>query len=342
MLTAAGVMMKTAFFSAKAYDRQSFGSALQQRQLAGFEMVWLEAGLNLETAVLASGCQAVCAFVNDDLSAPVVERLHALGVRMLALRSAGFNHVDLSACRRLGLAVARVPAYSPYAVAEHTVCLLLTLNRHVHRAWQRVRELNFSLDGLTGFDVHGKTVGVIGTGRIGTVFARIMTGFGASVLAYDPQPAVEVQSMPGVCLTSLEQLIEQSDIISLHCPLTEQTRHMIDAERLSRMKPGVILLNTSRGGLIDTKALIQSLKAGRLGGAGLDVYEEEEGIFFADLSERGLQDDVLARLLTFPNVLITSHQAFLTHEALHNIAARTLQSLLEFSAGQISAEARLV
>jgi D-lactate dehydrogenase len=263
-------------------------------------------------------------------------------VRLLVLRSAGFNHVDLAACRRLGIAVARVPAYSPYAVAEHAVCLLLTLNRHVHRAWQRVRELNFSLDGLTGFDVHDRTVGVIGTGRIGTVFARIMTGFGARVLAYDPQPAAEIQTMPAVQLTDLEQLIEQSDIISLHCPLTEQSRHMINADRLSRMKPGVMLLNTSRGGLIDTKALIQALKSGRIGAAGLDVYEEEEGIFFSDLSESGLQDDVLARLLTFPNVLITSHQAFLTREALQNIAERTLQSLLEFRNGEIAAEARLV
>jgi len=334
--------LKTAFFSTRAYDRESFGSALRQSQYSGLEMVWLEAQLHAETAVLATGCQAVCVFVNDDLSAAVVERLHALGVRMLALRSAGFNHVDLKACRQLGVSVARVPAYSPYAVAEHTVCLLLTLNRHVHRAWQRVRELNFSLDGLTGFDLHGKTVGVVGTGRIGTVFARIMTGFGARVLAYDPQPSAEVQGMLGVSLTTLEELIEQSDIISLHCPLTEQTRHLINSERLLRMKPGVILLNTSRGGLIDTKALIQALKAGRLGGAGLDVYEEEEGIFFADLSETGLQDDVLARLLTFPNVLITSHQAFLTREALQNIAARTLQSLREFCDGQISAEARLV
>ncbi len=339
---APGSGLKTAFFSAKAYDRQSFSAVLGQPQFSGLEMVWLEARLNAETAVLATGCTAVCAFVNDDLSASVVERLHALGVSMLALRSAGFNHVDLATCRRLGLAVARVPAYSPYAVAEHTACLLLTLNRHVHRAWQRVRDLNFSLDGLTGFDVHGKTVGVIGTGRIGTVFARIMTGFGARVLAYDPQPSAEVQSMAGVSLTALEDLIVQSDIISLHCPLTEQTRHLINADRLSRMKPGVILLNTSRGRLVDTKALIQGLKAGRIGGAGLDVYEEEEGIFFADCSESGLQDDVLARLLTFPNVLITSHQAFLTHEALHNIAARTLQSLLEFGAGKISAEAQLV
>jgi D-lactate dehydrogenase len=334
--------LKTAFFSTRAYDRESFGAVLRQPQYSGFEMAWLEARLSAETAVLATGCPAVCAFVNDELSAPVVERLHAVGVRMLALRSAGFNHVDLAACRRLGLVVARVPAYSPYAVAEHTVCLLLTLNRHVHRAWQRVRDLNFSLDGLTGFDVHGKTVGVIGTGRIGTVFARIMTGFGAKVLAYDPQPSAETQGMPGVSLTSLEELIEQSDIISLHCPLTEQTRHLINADRLSRMRPGVILLNTSRGRLIDTKALIQALKAGHIGGAGLDVYEEEEGIFFADCSESGLQDDVLARLLTFPNVLITSHQAFLTHEALHNIATRTLQSLLEFSTGRISAEAQLV
>lgn len=334
--------MKTAFFSTKSYDRQSFGLALQEPRFAGLEIAWLEARLNTDTAVLATGCRSVCAFVNDDLSAAVVEQLYAQGVRLLALCSAGFNHVDRAACRRLGVAVVRVPAYSPYAVAEHTVCLLLTLNRHVHRAWQRVRELNFSLDGLTGFDVRGKTVGVIGTGRIGTVFARIMTGFGARVLACDPQPSAEVQSMADVQLTSLDDLIEQSDIISLHCPLTEQTRHLINADRLAQMKRGVILLNTSRGRLIDTRALIQALKSGHLGAAGLDVYEEEEGIFFADWSESGLQDDVLARLLTFPNVLITSHQAFLTHEALRNIADRTLQSLLEFSEGRISEETQVV
>ncbi|HCP13189.1 MAG TPA: hydroxyacid dehydrogenase [Planctomycetaceae bacterium] len=333
---------RVAVFSTRQYDRESFGHALRAARFDDLQLMWFETRLSPETVSLAAGCAAVCVFVCDDLSAPVVQSLHALGVRLLVLRSAGFNHVDLAACRRLGIAVARVPAYSPYAVAEHAVCLLLTLNRHVHRAWQRVRELNFSLDGLTGFDVHGRTVGVIGTGRIGTVFTRIMTGFGARVLAYDPQPAAEIQAMPAVQLTDLEQLIEQSDIISLHCPLTEQSRHMINADRLSRMKPGVMLLNTSRGGLIDTKALIQALKSGRIGAAGLDVYEEEEGIFFSDLSESGLQDDVLARLLTFPNVLITSHQAFLTCEALQNIAERTLQSLLEFRSGAIAAEARLV
>lgn len=338
----ASTEFRVAVFSTRQYDRESFGHALRAARFDDLQLTWFETRLSPETVSLAAGCAAVCVFVCDDLSAPVVQSLHALGVRLLVLRSAGFNHVDLAACRRLGIAVARVPAYSPYAVAEHAVCLLLTLNRHVHRAWQRVRELNFSLDGLTGFDVHGRTVGVIGTGRIGTVFARIMTGFGARVLAYDPQPAAEIQAMPAVQLTDLEQLIEQSDIISLHCPLTEQSRHMINADRLSRMKPGVVLLNTSRGGLIDTKALIQALKSGRIGAAGLDVYEEEEGIFFSDLSESGLQDDVLARLLTFPNVLITSHQAFLTREALQNIAERTLQSLLEFRSGAIAAEARLV
>lgn len=338
----ASTEFRVAVFSTRQYDRESFGHALRAARFDDLQLTWFETRLSPETVSLAAGCAAVCVFVCDDLSAPVIQSLHALGVRLLVLRSAGFNHVDLAACRRLGIAVARVPAYSPYAVAEHAVCLLLTLNRHVHRAWQRVRELNFSLDGLTGFDVHGRTVGVIGTGRIGTVFARIMTGFGARVLAYDPQPAAEIQAMPAVQLTDLEQLIEQSDIISLHCPLTEQSRHMINADRLSRMKPGVVLLNTSRGGLIDTKALIQALKSGRIGAAGLDVYEEEEGIFFSDLSESGLQDDVLARLLTFPNVLITSHQAFLTREALQNIAERTLQSLLEFRSGAIAAEARLV
>jgi D-lactate dehydrogenase len=292
--------------------------------------------------VLAEGHEAVCAFVCDDLSGPVVERLHTHGVRLLVLRSAGFNHVDLERCRELGIQVARVPAYSPYAVAEHTTCLLLALNRKVHRAYQRVKELNFSLAGLVGFDIHGKVVGVIGTGKIGTAFIRIMVGFGARILAFDPFPSEEVRAIEGVQYVGLDELVQRSDIISLHCPLTPDTKHIINKERILQMRDGVILLNTSRGALIDTQALIQALKAGKIGGAGLDVYEEEDGIFFSDLSEAGIDDDVLARVLTFPNVLVTAHQAFLTREALHNIAERTLRSVGEYTVGSIDAEARLV
>jgi D-lactate dehydrogenase len=280
--------------------------------------------------------------VSDDISAPVVEKLHSLGTRMIALRSAGFNHVNLDLCRHHGIRVARVPAYSPHAVAEHAVCLLLALNRKVHRAYQRVKELNFSLEGLVGYDVHGKTVGVIGTGKIGTVFVQILRGFGASVLACDPYPTQELTAESGFEYVTFEELIRRSDIISLHCPLTADTRHLINAEVLEQARDGVIILNTSRGALIDSKALIHALKAGKVGAAGLDVYEEEEGVFFSDLSQTGISDDVLARLLTFPNVLITSHQAFLTHEALNNIAERTVLSCYQFLTDSIDTNSCLV
>lgn len=334
--------MKIAFFSARPFDSSFFTEASKEPACSGSEIVYFESRLSVETAVLAEGCTAVCPFVCDDVSAKVVDRLHQLGVKLIVLRSAGFNHVDLERCRQLGMKVARVPAYSPHAVAEHTACLLLALNRKIHRAYQRVRELNFSLDGLIGFDICGKSVGVIGTGKIGAVFARIMTGFGAEVLAFDPFPSEVVRALPGVRYVSLDELIAGSDIISLHCPLTAETKHLIDAERFSQMRQGVIILNTSRGALLDTPALIHSLKRGKVGAAGLDVYEEEEGIFFSDLSESGLQDDTLARLLTFPNVLVTAHQAFLTREALGNIARRTLLSVREFAEGAINPEACLV
>ncbi len=257
-----------------------------------------------------------------------------MGVRLIALRSAGYNHVDLDAAARLGLSVVRVPAYSPHAVAEHAAALILTLNRRTHRAYNRVREANFSLDGLVGFDLHGKTVGVIGTGRIGAVMLRIMHGFGCRLLAHDVKEDVALTKEIPVRYVTLQELFGESDIVSLHVPLTPDTRHLIDAEALRRMKHGVVLVNTGRGALIDTRALIDALKRGQIGAAGLDVYEEEEGIFFKDLSEQVLQDDVLARLLTFPNTLITSHQGFLTREALANIAETTLANVRAFEHGE--------
>jgi D-lactate dehydrogenase len=334
--------MKVAFFSAKSFDRLAFSEMCQRPDLAGLEISYFETSLGKATAVLADGYPIVCPFVCDELSAPVVEELYHRGVRLLALRSAGFNHVDLGACRKVGMRVTRVPAYSPHAVAEHAVCLLLALNRKIHRAYQRVKELNFSLDGLVGFDIHGKVVGVVGTGKIGAVFTRIMSGFGAHVLAFDPHPSNEVRAILGVTYVTLDELIERADIISLHCPLTPDTHHIIDSNRLSRMRSGVIIINTSRGGLVDSQALVNSLKSGKIGGAGLDVYEEEEGIFFFDLSASVLHDDTLARLLTFPNVIITAHQAFLTREALRNIAETTLRSMHQFASGVIDDEACLV
>lgn len=334
--------MRIAFFSAQSYERAVFDQVLKRTQYQQLSVTYHESRLSLDTVVLAEGYPLVCGFVCDDISAPVVEKLHSLGTRMIALRSAGFNHVDLDMCRDHGIRVARVPAYSPYAVAEHTVCLLLALNRKVHRAYQRVRELNFSLDGLVGFDVHGKTVGVIGTGKIGAASVKILRGFGAHILAYDPYPSDELQANEGFEYVAFEELVKRSDIISLHCPLTADTQHLINAKTLEQARDGVIILNTSRGALIDTKALIDALKNGKVGAAGLDVYEEEEGIFFSDLSQTGIDDDLLARLLTFPNVLITAHQAFLTREALHNIAERTVLSFYQFLTDSIDSNARLV
>jgi D-lactate dehydrogenase len=314
--------MKVALFSAKRYDRQSFA-------LAGAEgFSFIEARLNLETASAASGHQAVCAFVNDRLDAPVLRRLHELGVRLVLLRCAGFNNVDLMAAQQLGMAVARVPEYSPHAVAEHTLALLLTLIRKTHRAHARVREGNFELDGLLGFDLHGKTVGVAGTGRIGRCVVKIFQGLGCEVLAHDPFPHPEVTA-PYV---GLDELLARSRVLLLQCPLNADTRHLINAERLTRMPRGAILVNTSRGAVIDTKAVIRALKSGHLGGLAIDVYEEEAELFFADHSDEVLTDDVFARLLTFPNVLITAHQAFFTEEALSAIAQITLANLRAFEA----------
>jgi D-lactate dehydrogenase len=323
--------MKIAFFNTRAYDRVSFDAANTR---FGHQIVYLEPRLTAATAVLADACPVVCSFVNDKVDAPALEQLHAGGVRLLALRSAGYNHVDLAAAARLGMKVVRVPEYSPYAVAEHAIALVLCLNRHVHRAFARVREGNFALDGLVGFDLHGRTVGVVGTGRIGAAAARILHGFGCRVLAYDQRKDEALVQAGVVEYVDLPTLYSTSDVISLHLPLTPQTRHMISAEAIARMKPGVMIVNTGRGALIDSRALIAALKTGHVGAAGLDVYEEEEGIFFSDLSNEVLQDDVLARLLTFPNVVITAHQAFLTKEALGNIAETTLASISAFADGR--------
>jgi D-lactate dehydrogenase len=321
--------MRTILFSSQTYDQESFlGAPLP----AGIELHFQPARLSLDTVALAQGHEVVCAFINDDLGAAVLERLAAGGTRLIALRSAGYNHVDLPTAKRLGLAIVRVPAYSPHAVAEHAVALVLALNRQLHRAYNRTREGDFSLRGLTGFDLYGKTVGVVGTGQIGATFARIMQGFGCQLLAYDPYPNPQVEAL-GARYLSLPQLLAEAQIISLHCPLNEQSRHLINRQSLALMQQGTMLINTGRGGLVDTPALIDALKDGRLGYLGLDVYEEEAQLFFEDRSDLPLQDDVLARLLTFPNVIITAHQAFLTREALGAIAATTLENIAAWAAG---------
>jgi D-lactate dehydrogenase len=321
--------MRVIFFSSQTYDRDSF---LALSGASDLELHFQPARLNLDTAPLAHRHEVLCAFINDDLSAPVLEELAAGGTRLIALRSAGYNHVDLDAAARLGLCVVRVPAYSPHTVAEHAVALVLALNRRLHRAYNRTREGDFSLHGLTGFDLVGKTVGVVGTGQIGATFARIMAGFGCQLLAYDPFPNPELLAL-GARYLSLPELLAQSRIISLHCPLTAETHHLINRDSLAHLQPGAMLINTGRGGLVDTPALIDALKDGQLGYLGLDVYEEEAQVFFEDRSDLPLQDDVLARLLTFPNVIITAHQAFLTHEALAAIATTTLDNIAAWSAG---------
>ncbi|AGA27076.1 2-hydroxyacid dehydrogenase [Singulisphaera acidiphila] len=319
--------MKVAVFSTKPYDRSSLDGANTEH---GHELVYFDARLSAATAPLARGCEAVCAFVNDELNATVLEELHRSGVRFVALRCAGYNNVDHEVAERHRLVVARVPAYSPYAVAEHTVALILSLNRKIYRAYNRVREGNFTLDGLLGFDLHGRTIGVIGTGQIGLEVARIMRGFGCQVLAYDIKPNPECESLQ-VRYVSLEDLLAKSDIITLHCPLTPSTRHLIDTKSLQTMKPGVMIINTGRGSLVDTEAVIAGLKSAKIGYLGLDVYEEEADLFFEDHSGQVIHDDVFARLLTFPNVLITGHQAFFTREALQGIATTTLANLTEFA-----------
>ncbi|MCD5975265.1 2-hydroxyacid dehydrogenase [Pseudomonas quasicaspiana] len=322
--------MRTLIFSSQTYDRDSF---LAARLPESLQLHFQPARLTMETAALADGHEVVCAFINDDLSAPVLERLAAGGTRLIALRSAGYNHVDLPTAQKLGISVVRVPAYSPHAVAEHAVALILALNRRLHRAYNRTRDGDFSLHGLTGFDLVGKTVGIVGTGQIGATFAKIMSGFGCELLAYDPFPNPHVEAL-GARYLSLEELLQQSQIISLHCPLTPATRHLINARSLATMQRGAMLINTGRGALVDTPALSEALKSGQLGYLGLDVYEEEALLFFEDRSDHPLQDDVLARLLTFPNVIVTAHQAFLTHEALGAIAQTTLDNIHAWASGQ--------
>ncbi len=319
--------MRIDFFSAKAYDRTSFAAANAGH---GHDLRFHAAPLAQDTAPIAAGAGAVCVFVNDRIDAATLARLAGLGVRLVLLRSAGFNHVDLAAAAALGLTVARVPAYSPHAVAEHAMALILTLNRKLHRAWARVREGNFELDGLMGFDLHGKTAGIVGTGQIGLVLARILAGFGCRVIAHDPQPAPDAAAR-GILYLPLDEVLAGSDILTLQCPLTAATHHLIGDHAIGRMKPGVMLINTSRGGVIDTRAVIRGLKSGRIGSLGLDVYEEEAGLFFADHSGTAIPDDVFARLLTFPNVIVTGHQGFFTAEALGAIAATTLENATEFS-----------
>lgn len=321
--------MKVAVFSTKPYDRTFLEEHNKQYE---HELVFFEPHLNRETARLAHNFPAACIFVNDQADAAVLETLKQQGTRLLALRCAGFNNVDLEAAQHREITVVRVPAYSPYAVAEHTVALLLALNRKIHRAYNRTREGNFALDGLLGFDVHGRTVGIVGTGKIGAVVAKILHGFGCRLLAFDPVKNPDCERL-GVRYTSLEEIFAAADIVTLHSPLTPDTHHLIDAQALERMKPGVVLINTSRGALIDSRAVIDGLKSGKIGYIGLDVYEEEGDLFFEDLSGQVIQDDVFARLVTFPNVLITGHQAFFTQEALQRIAETTLQNIAEYEKG---------
>lgn len=320
-----------AFFDTKPHDREYFAAAPAAGAL---ELRFLEHRLGEPTVATAEGAAAVCCFVNDRLDRAVLSRLRELGVRHVALRCAGFNNVDLAAAKELGLAVTRVPAYSPHAVAEHTVALLLTLNRRIHRAHNRVREQNFSLSGLVGFDLHGKTAGIVGTGKIGRITAEILRGFGMTVLATDPFPDAAWAARHQIAYVAKTELFSRCDVVSLHSPLTPDTHHLVNEPTLAAMKRGAYLVNTSRGKLIDTAALIEALKSGRLGGVALDVYEEEEGVFFEDHSDHVLADDELARLLTFPNVLITAHQAFLTREALAEIARVTTENLQRGNSGQ--------
>lgn len=322
--------MKVAVFGAKSYDKQYFSA---ENERYGHELVFLDAHLNKRTATLAKGFNAVCAFVNDNIDGECLKQLANCGVTTVALRCAGFNNVDLQAAAALNIAVVRVPKYSPHGVAEHALTLVMALNRKIYKAYNRVRENNFSLEGLLGFNLNTKTVGVIGTGEIGSVFCQLMTAFGCQVLAYDPVPNQHCIDC-GVEYTDLHTLFERSDIISLHCPLTPETHHLIDEQAITTMKNAVMLINTSRGGLIDTASVIKHLKTGKIGYLGLDVYEEEGDLFFEDVSNVILEDDIFARLLTFPNVLITGHQAFFTRDALKSIAVTTLQNLSDIEDGR--------
>jgi D-lactate dehydrogenase len=326
--------MRAAVFSTHSYEIPFLDRANEE---AGHELTYLQASLSENTVALAEGYEGVSLFVGDDASAGILRTLHAGGTRVIALRSAGFNHVDIEEADRLGMTVLRVPAYSPNAVAEHALALMMVLNRKLHRAFNRTREQNFELSGLMGFDMFEKTAGIIGTGKIGEVLCRILIGFGCRVLAHDPERNPVCEEM-GVEYVELNDLYAQSDIISLHCPLTPQTHHLIDSKALGMMKNGVMLINTSRGGVIDTRALIEALKKGSIGSVGLDVYEEEGDLFFHDLSDQVIQDDVFVRLITFPNVLITAHQGFLTREACTAIAETTVGNLSDFASGDVRSE----
>lgn len=323
--------MRVAVFGTKGYDRRFLNEA---NAVHGHELVFLEPRLDISTAPLAAGCEAVCVFVNDSVDRQVLEVLAGLGVRLVALRCAGFNNVDLAAAERLGIDVVRVPAYSPHAVAEFTIGLMLAVDRHIPRAWARVRDNNFALDGLIGRNLHGRTVGVVGTGKIGALVARsLKAGFGCEVLASDVVTDPELEAI-GVRYVPRETLLAEAEIVTLHCPLTPETRHLIDAAAIERAREGLLIVNTSRGALIDTAALIDGLKSRKVGGVALDVYEQEADLFFEDLSNEIVGDDVFQRLLTFPNVLITGHQAFLTEEALRAIAETTLASIADAEAGR--------
>jgi len=318
--------VKIAFFNTKSYDQEYFDQA---NSAGNHQICYFSSHLDLESISFISDEKVVCVFINDNLNAKVLHKLKDKGIVLIALRSAGFNHVDMACAKQLSMPVVRVPAYSPYAVAEHGVGLLLCLNRGIHRAHNRIREGDFSLRNLMGFDLHGKTVGVIGTGKIGQAFANIMLGFGCNVIAYDVihnQQCIK----SGVTYASLDNLLSQADVISLHCPLTPDTYHLIGQKALAKMRDGVTIINTSRGKLVDTKAIINGLKSGKVGLLGLDVYEEEEALFFEDFSAQGIQDDLLARLTTFPNVIVTSHQGFFTQEAMLNIAQTTLSNISQF------------
>ena len=319
--------MKIAFFDTKPYDKDTFDRVARQNNI---KIKYYETKLNEDTAELARGADAVCVFVNDTVNAAVIDKLTDLGIGTVALRCAGFNNVDMKYAFGK-VHVLRVPAYSPYAVAEHTVAMLLTSIRRIHKAYIRTRDFNFSLAGMTGFDLHGKTVGVIGTGRIGRAFIDIALGFGMKVLAYDKYPSPELEGRENVKYVTTDELFEGSDIISLHCPLTEDTYHVINEATLAKCKPGVVILNTSRGALVDAEALLAGIKSRKVGAACLDVYEEEADLFFEDFSGHIVNDDTLARLISMPNVIVTSHQAFLTKEALDNIAETTLDNLIALS-----------
>jgi D-lactate dehydrogenase len=323
--------MRIAVYSTHGFEREYLLKAAKGHH----DLLLLEPQLSAETTSMALGCQAVCIFVNDDASAAVIKQLAMMGIKFIVLRSAGFNNVDLEAAVKNGIRVARVPEYSPFAVAEHTVALMLTLNRKLIKAHNRIRDLNFSLDGLTGFDMHEKTAGIIGLGKIGKRVAEILKGFGCKLMAYDPYPDKVWGEKLGITYSTVEDVFQQCDIISLHAPLTPETHYLVNKDSIESMKRGVMLINTGRGALINTRDVIDALKSGHIGYLGLDVYEEEKGLFFEDHSEHILQDDVIARLLTFSNVLITSHQAFLTDTALHNIAQTTINNLDSFQRGDL-------